>query len=580
MSERPHRIDISNTARESRAAVTRCVQELTWTEETRKLDPNAELVWIDRALPVKKFYLQRLGANRRTYQRANRFFGMDSVVTKCSLAQSMDSLQALQSLSDRPTQEKVEQQVIKMNGSSHTAEQYLPRSWCLPQDIDSFENTTSSSSSSSSATCWYIAKPDRGRCGRGIALFSDRAKVMSAFLAGDLSEVGDEGEQQKKQKKQMKETQLPIMPLPVVVQEYIPDPLLYRDTGCKFDLRVYVIIKSLSPLDVYVFDEALVRVASTPYEAPTEMNCATATMHLTNSHINSTVQGDDGSGRGDLNKKEKKEGVEKAAAAAAPVLKHCMTDTLEWISKKYNVPADEIWTRVKHAVATSVVAVYPLAAVTHATCFAPNSEEHFNRCFQLLGIDILLDSKLQPWILEINNSPSLNLSTEADIAIKVPLVKSMLEEVFDRRREDEEESKKEEESKEEEEAESKKEEAEENKESKKEKSVIPRFQKLDVTTTVTCKCEGKEEEMPAVLLQSSILNVFLKICGWKESSCRPVKSAMPSKDVCSKLMKNGISLPSRQELSLNRFTRWVAERAAGESSSIMIVLESIEEALL
>ena len=564
MSERRHRIDISNTARESRAAVTRCVQELTWTEETRKLDPNAELVWIDRALPVKKFYLQRLGANRRTYQRANRFFGMDSVVTKCSLAQSMDSLQALQSLSDRPTTEKVEQQVIRTNGfvmegntSSHSAEQYLPRSWCLPQDIDSFKNTTTSSS----ATCWYIAKPDRGRCGRGIALFSDRAKVMSAFLAGDLSEVGDEGEQQKKQMKQMKETQLPIMPLPVVVQEYIPDPLLYRDTECKFDLRVYVIIKSLSPLDVYVFDEALVRVASTPYEAPTETNCATATMHLTNSHINSTVQGDDGSGRGDLNKKEKKEGVEKASA---PVLKHCMTDTLEWVSKKYNVPADEIWTRVKRAVATSIVAVYPLAALTHATCFAPNSEEHFSRCFQLLGIDILLDSKLQPWILEINNSPSLNLSTEADIAIKVPLVKSMLEEVFERRKEDEEESKKDEESK----------------ESKKEKSVIPRFQKLDVTTAVTCKCEGKEEEMPAVVLQASILHVFLKICGWKESSGRPVKSAMPSKDVCGKLMKNGISLPSRQELSLNRFTRWVTERAAGESSSIMIVLQSIEEAFL
>ena len=67
-------IDISNTAKESRAAVARCVAELPWTRASaRKLDPSADLVWIDRALPVKKFYLQRIANNRGVYQRANRF---------------------------------------------------------------------------------------------------------------------------------------------------------------------------------------------------------------------------------------------------------------------------------------------------------------------------------------------------------------------------------------------------------------------------------------------------------------------------------------------------------------------------
>jgi D-alanine-D-alanine ligase-like ATP-grasp enzyme len=30
-------------------------------------------------------------------------------------------------------------------------------------------------------------------------------------------------------------------------------------------------------------------------------------------------------------------------------------------------------------------------------------------CFQVFGLDILIDSKLQPWILEINSNPSLNV---------------------------------------------------------------------------------------------------------------------------------------------------------------------------
>jgi hypothetical protein len=33
---------------------------------------------------------------------------------------------------------------------------------------------------------------------------------------------------------------------------------------------------------------------------------------------------------------------------------------------------------------------------------------------QLLGFDVLLDWKLRPWLLEINNSPSLNLDTPVD----------------------------------------------------------------------------------------------------------------------------------------------------------------------
>jgi hypothetical protein len=64
---------------------------------------------------------------------------------------------------------------------------------------------------------------------------------------------------------------------------YIAKPYLINQT--KFDLRLYVLITSINPLRIYLYDDGLVRFASKPYSSSTS-TAADVFTHLTNYSIN------------------------------------------------------------------------------------------------------------------------------------------------------------------------------------------------------------------------------------------------------------------------------------------------------
>ena len=62
-----------------------------------------------------------------------------------------------------------------------------------------------------------------------------------------------------------------------------------------------------------------------------------------------------------------------------------------------------------------------------------------NSCFEILGFDVLMDSDLRPWLMEVNLSPSLATESPLDLKIKSGLFIDMLNLMclrkYDRRKE-------------------------------------------------------------------------------------------------------------------------------------------------
>jgi hypothetical protein len=64
---------------------------------------------------------------------------------------------------------------------------------------------------------------------------------------------------------------------------------------------------------------------------------------------------------------------------------------------------------------------------------------HRQNCYEIFGFDILLDSDLKPWLVEVNLSPSLSADSPLDMTIKANLCTDTFNMVqikkFDRKKE-------------------------------------------------------------------------------------------------------------------------------------------------
>nr|CAI5827763.1 unnamed protein product [Callosobruchus analis] len=189
---------------------------------------------------------------------------------------------------------------------------------------------------------------------------------------------------------------------PVVVAKYISNPLLVA--GHKCDLRLYVVVTSFDPLLVYIYEEGLVRFATVKYDS-SHKQLWNPCMHLCNYSINKYhsdyVKSDDPSA----------ENVGHKWTLSA-LLRHLKSE-----GKDTTMLMSQIEDLVIKAILASGNAI-----VAACRMFVP----HSSVCFELYGFDILIDSTLKPWLLEVNLSPSLNCDSPLDVRLKSAMLADLL----------------------------------------------------------------------------------------------------------------------------------------------------------
>ena len=210
-----------------------------------------------------------------------------------------------------------------------------------------------------------------------------------------------------------KESELPTLDWKqkseTVVQRYIADPLLVG--GHKFDMRLYVLVDSLAPLRVRLFDDGLARFAAHKYD-PNDLSDRFS--HLTNCTIN----------KEDLPEEALHPSPEldhaQLAANVEPLLgpgcksKWRLTVLRQFLRTTMGSAAEEaMWTKVEQLVVLTCAGL------------CSDTMSHEKRFFELFGFDVLLDSQCNPHLLEVNFSPSLGCDCTVDEQVKVPMLHSL-----------------------------------------------------------------------------------------------------------------------------------------------------------
>jgi tubulin polyglutamylase TTLL5 len=194
----------------------------------------------------------------------------------------------------------------------------------------------------------------------------------------------------------------------LIVSRYIANPLTID--SLKFDLRIYAVITSINPLRLYLYEEGLTRFASEPYVTPEADANLNKYVHLTNYSINKLNKS--GVKANSLNSNSDE--VETSGSKWS-------LNALKKVLRAHGVNEQKLFARIKDIIIKTVIACEP--ALNQA--FDQNVPFKSN-CFQLLGFDIMVDDNLNPWLLEVNLSPSLSCDSQLDHKIKSALVSDLL----------------------------------------------------------------------------------------------------------------------------------------------------------
>ncbi|KAH8857743.1 Tubulin polyglutamylase TTLL7 [Schistosoma japonicum] len=420
IKERKKRKIIANLKDSRYEIVNQCVKEAGFTIILDDDISDAYLIWSDNFLPLEKIL------KLKSYQRANHFPGMVEISRKDLLTKNFSRMQ------------KVEPDEYN----------FMPNTWILPRDSTYFLNYARKLCRQDSDAC-FIQKPANGAMGHGIHLYRNVNKIPLNVNNGVVS----------------------------VLQEYIKNPLLID--GYKCDLRVYVLITSCDPLRTFVYNDGLVRLSAEKYVKLNEPNGDSIYRQLTNYTVNKHHSQYNRSTDEEVSSKRsftffnnyirnvKKSDpfiiwdkiydlIIKTIIIALPHLVHSyrissyhksnqsiymktndqssMNDVKQFFVNTND--NNNTQTTSQTSTLTRSTSLTPTSLLSSKTtmnksassnpsicCFLPKTPFTVNsNLFEILGFDILLDDQLNPWLIEVNRSPSFNTDQELDKRVKYGLL--------------------------------------------------------------------------------------------------------------------------------------------------------------
>ena len=160
-----------------------------------------------------------------------------------------------------------------------------------------------------------------------------------------------------------------------------------------------MVVTSYDPLRIYVYREGLVRFATEKYSKD---HNGSVYSHLTNYSIN---------------KKNENYHAGEDGQADDTGFKWSFS-AFQQHFKELGIDVNLMWSKIYDVIIKSLLSI---EEVTKNEIKKSNIGR--GNCYELFGYDILLDNYLNPWLLEINLSPSLAFESPLDLKIKGNLIK-------------------------------------------------------------------------------------------------------------------------------------------------------------
>ncbi|XP_050398528.1 probable tubulin polyglutamylase TTLL9 [Patella vulgata] len=218
----------------------------------------------------------------------------------------------------------------------------------------------------------WIMKPIAKSQGKGIFLFK-RLKDITDWKKGTEYQPASDPSKE--------------APETYVVSRYIENPYLIG--GRKFDIRIYCLITSYSPLKVWIYRNGFARFSNTRFSLE---SIDDNYVHLTNVAIQKTAPDYD---------------PERGCKWSTQQLRKYLT------ARHGQEKTDQLFNKMNEVFILSLQSVQKTMI----------NDKH---CFELYGYDILIDDNLKPWLIEVNASPSLTASSKEDYTLKCGLLNDTL----------------------------------------------------------------------------------------------------------------------------------------------------------